>query len=136
MRVVLDTNVVMSGMFFGGPPGRILTAWRSGEITLSASPEIVEEYVATADVLMARYHTIELEPLVALIVNNAEITQCPPLLKQVCADPDDDKFLACALASNSECVISGDKALQRVSGYRGIAVMSPRQFVDMRLAGR
>ena len=136
MRVVLDTNVVMSGMLFGGPPGRILTAWRSGAITLCASPEIVDEYVATADVLVARYPTIELEPLVALIVGNAEIRQCPPLPTQVCTDPDDDKFLACALAANAECVISGDKALQRVSGYRGIAVMSPRQFVDLRLAGR
>lgn len=135
MRVVLDINVVMSGMFFGGPPGRILTAWRSGEVTLSASPEIVEEYVATADVLVARYPAIELELLVALIVRNADIGQCPPLPEQVCSDPDDDTFLACALASNAECVISGDKPLRRVSGYRGIAVTSPRQFVDARLAG-
>lgn len=78
---------------------------------------------------LERYPTIELEPLVALIASNAEIRQCPPLLEQVCADPDDDKFLACALASKAECVISGDKALQRVSGYRGIAVRSPRHFV-------
>ena len=133
MRVVLDTNVVMSGMFSGGPPGRILTAWSAGEITLSTSPEIVEEYIATADVLVARYPTIELEPLVALLVMHAEIRQCPPLPEQVCADPDDDKFLACALAANAECVVSGDKALQRASGYQGIAVVSPRQFVDTRL---
>ena len=136
MRVVLDTNVVMSGMFFGGPPGTILTAWKSGAITLSASPDVIEEYVATGEVLAARYPTVDLEPLVALIVRNAEIRQCPPLPEQVCADPDDDKFLACALATNAECVISGDKALQRVSGYRGITVLSPRQFVDTRLAGR
>ena len=40
MRVVLDTNVVMSGFLFGGPPGRILAVWRSGEIMLPTSPEI------------------------------------------------------------------------------------------------
>ena len=131
MRVVLDTNVVMSGILFGGPPGRILAVWRSGEIELATSPEIVEEYVATADVLAARYPLIELEPVVALIVKNAEVTQCPPLPEQVCTDPDDDKFLACALATQAECVVSGDKALRRVSGYRGVAVVSPRQFVDM-----
>ena len=136
MRVVLDTNVIMSGVLFGGPPGRVLAAWRSGEVVLSTSPEIVEEYAATADVLAARYPSIELEPVVALIVKNAEISQCPPLPEQVCTDPDDDKFLACALAARAECVVSGDKALRRVSGYRGIAVVAPRQFVDMRLAGR
>ena len=125
----------MSGMFFGGPPGRILTAWRSGAVTLCASPEIVEEYAATADVLVARYSTIELEPLIALMVGNAEIRQCPPLPEQGCADPDDGKFLACALAANAEYVIRGDRALRRVSGYRGMEVMSPRQFVDTRLAG-
>ena len=135
MRVVLDTNIVMSGMFFGGPPGRILNAWRLGEITLCASPEIVEEYLATVDVLVARYPSIELEPIIGLILKNAEIGQCPPLPQRVCTDPDDDKFLACALASNAEYVISGDKALRRVSGYEGIAVVSPRQFVDMSLAG-
>ena len=133
MRVVLDTNVVMSGVLFGGLPGRILTAWRSGEVILSASPEIVEEYAATADVLAARYPLIELQPVVALIVQNAEIRQSPPLGEQVCTDPDDDKFLACALAAQAECVVSGDKALQRVSGYQGVAVMDPRQFVDMSL---
>lgn len=135
MRVVLDTNAVMSGILFGGPPARILAAWRSGAIGLSISPEIIEEYVATADVLAVRYPSVELEPLVSLIVSNAEIRQCPPLPEQVCTDPDDDKFLACALAANVECVISGDKALRRVTGYRNIAVMSPRHFVDTKLAG-
>ncbi len=130
MRIVLDTNVVMSGIFFGGPPGRILAAWQRGEIELSASPEIVEEYVSTAGVLVTRYPSVELEPIIALIVGNVGVRQCRPLPEQVCDDPDDDKFLACALASNTEYVVSGDRALGRVSGYRGIAVLSPRQFVD------
>lgn len=51
------------------------------------------------------------------------------LTESVCDDPDDDKFLACALASKAKVVVSGDKALQRVSGYRGIQVLSPTTFV-------
>jgi putative PIN family toxin of toxin-antitoxin system len=133
MRIVLDTNVLMSGIFFGGAPGKILRAWQAGQIALAASPEIVEEYVATADVLSARYVSVHPEPILSLIVKNSELWKSPALTGQVCSDPDDDKFLACALASDAACIVSGDKALRRVSGYRGIVVVSPRQFVDEHL---
>jgi putative PIN family toxin of toxin-antitoxin system len=133
MRIVLDTNVLMSGIFSGGAAGNILPAWEAGQISLAASPEIIKEYVATAEVLSARYASIPLEPILTLIVKHAELWQSPPLAEQVCADPDDDKFLACALASDAECVVSGDKGLQRVSGYGNIRVVAPRQFVDTML---
>jgi predicted nucleic acid-binding protein len=53
-----------------------------------------------------------------------------PLPETVCEDPDDDKFLACALASASTVVISGDKHLLKVSGYRNLEVLNPRDFVN------
>lgn len=134
MRIVLDTNVLMSGIFFGGAPGRILRACQSGQVTLLASPEIVDEYVATADVLSVRYESLPLEAILALVVSRAELWQAPALSEQVCSDPDDDKFIACALAGGAECIVSGDKALRRVSGYRNIPVLSPRQFVDEHLS--
>ncbi len=52
------------------------------------------------------------------------------LEESVCEDPDDDKFFACTLASGSRVIISGDKHLLRVSGYEGIEVLKPREFVD------
>ena len=134
MRVVLDTNVLMSAVFFGGEPGKILNAWRAGEIVLVASAEIVEEYVATAEALSARYESMPLGPILALVVKHSELWQCPPLTEQVCTDPDDDKFLACALASGADFVVSGDKALRRVSGYHGVVVVSPGQFVNDHLS--
>jgi putative PIN family toxin of toxin-antitoxin system len=133
MRIVLDTNVLMSGIFFGGGPGKILGAWQAGQIELAASPEIVEEYVATAEVLSARYASLTLEPILALIVKNSKLWQSPALTEEVCSDRDDDKFLACALASDTKYIVSGDKALRRVSGYRDIIIVNPRQFVDEHL---
>ena len=130
MRVVLDTNVLMSGIFFGGAPGKILNAWRTGVIVLVASAEIIEEYVATAEALSARYESVPLGPILALIVQHSELWQCPPLTEQVCTDPDDDKFLACALASDTSLIVSGDKGLKRVSGYHDIVLLGPRQFAD------
>lgn len=136
MKIVLDTNVVMSGFFFGGAPGTILNAWRAGRIELAASPEIIEEYVATAEILSTRYDSLALEPVLALLVRNVEIRLCEPLTESVCSDPDDDKFLACALASGAAYVVSGDRALRRSSGYRGIVVVGPRQFVEAELKRR
>ena len=101
MRIVFDTNVLMSGIFFGGAPGKILRAWRARKITLAASPEIVEEYVATAEALSARYESVALQAILALVVTNAELWQSAALPEQICADPDDDKFIACALASDA-----------------------------------
>jgi predicted nucleic acid-binding protein len=87
MRIVLDTNVLMSGIFFGGAPGKILRAWQARQFALAASPEIVEEYVATADVLSARYLSVHLEPILSLIVKNSELRKSPALTGQVCSDP-------------------------------------------------
>jgi len=130
VKVVLDTNVLMSAIFFGGLPGRILSAWRDDQLTLVMSPEIVDEYFRVAEALSERYRSIAIEPILALVVQNGEVVPSPPLPQPVCDDPDDDKFLACGLAGGAEAIVSGDKKLRAASGYGDITVMTPRQFVD------
>jgi len=51
-------------------------------------------------------------------------------LNPVCKDPDDDKFIACAVAAGIKQIVSGDKQLLKVNGYKGIHVLTPRKFVD------
>ncbi len=128
MRVILDTNVLMSAIFFGGAPGRILGAWQNERLELVTSREILEEYLAVAQELSQRYSALELDAILLLIVSHSEVHESPALSKQVCSDPDDDKFLACAIASETKTIVSGDKALRRVSGYQGVEVIGPRQF--------
>lgn len=130
MRVVLDTNVLLSAILFGGTPGRILAAWRAGQLELVISPDIVEEYFEIGERLSKRYSDVDVQPILALIVQNAIIVPSNPLLEDVCDDPDDDKFLACALTASTEIVVSGDKHLRAVSGHEGISVLTPRQFAD------
>lgn len=55
------------------------------------------------------------------------------MTEPVCDDPDDDKFLACAIASGTKIIVSGDKHLLRVSGYQGIEVLKPKTFIDVYL---
>jgi len=66
---------------------------------------------------------------------NSEIVDAPEHLpEQVCSDPDDDKFLACAVAAGMTIIVSGDRKLRAVSGWNGIDVLTPRQFVERYLA--
>ncbi|MBP7427849.1 MAG: putative toxin-antitoxin system toxin component, PIN family [Candidatus Hydrogenedentes bacterium] len=130
MRVILDTNVFVSGVFFSGPPYEILDAWRGGRLTMVMSPEILAEYERVGLDLAADFPAIDLAPFLELLAMKAEFVSAPPLPAQVCSDPDDDKFLACALASHTKVITSGDKALLKASGYAGIEVLSPREFCD------
>jgi uncharacterized protein len=134
VKIVFDTIVFVSGVFFGGPPGTILEAWQNERVELTLSLEIFSEFERVGKELGDKYREVELSPFLALIAMNAEICDCPPLDEQVCEDADDDKFFACALATGAPSVVSGDKLLLKTSGYRGIEVIRPREFVDRFLA--
>ena len=134
MRIILDTNVFVSGIFFTGPPYQILEAWRDRKLKLVISGEILEEYQRVAKALAEQFPTINLKPILEFVMIHAEMVDAPPLPQLVCADPDDDKFVACALAGNTQIIVSGDKHLLHVTGYQGVQVLKPRKFVDEYLA--
>ena len=129
MLIVLDTNVLMSGIFFGGKPGKILDHWHAGDINLAVSEEIAEEYLATAEVLSQRYPGTGTDDILKLVVRQSFWVVPEPLEVPLCDDPDDDKFIACALAADAECVITGDKALLRCDGQLGVRIIKPAVFV-------
>lgn len=130
MRIVLDTHVFVSAVFFGGVPGRILEAWRDGRVQLVLSAAILDEYQRVGQALSARYAGVDLEPILALLAVEAEIVEAPALSASVSADPDDDKFFACASAAGAAAIVSGDKHLLEHDPWRGVRVLRPRQFVD------
>lgn len=130
MKVILDTNVFVSGVFFSGPPYRILEAWREGELELILSSDILDEYRRVATILAEQFPPVDLQGILEFVEKDAEFFDAPALPKQVCDDSDDDKFLACALASNTKIIVSGDKHLLNVSGYRNIEILKPKTFVD------
>jgi len=130
LKVVMETNVFVSGVFFSGPPYQVLKAWQSGEFELVVSQDILDEYWRVGQILAEEHRKIDLNPILTFIVEHAKVYKPVKLEEPVCEDPDDDKFFACALASGSRVIISGDKHLLRVSGYEGIEVLKPREFVD------
>ena len=135
MKVILDTNVFISAVFFGGVPGKILKAWHKGEVQLLLSPEIFEEYIEVLRRLESQYPLIEVEPVVELLLAGCQLISASPLKIPVSPDPDDDKFIACALASKTKVIVSGDNHLLAVNGYRGIEVVKPSEFAGKHLKG-
>lgn len=130
MKVILDTNVFVSGVFFAGPPFKILQAWRDGKIELVVSQEILEEYSRVGEVLAEDHPGIDLKPILQYLVQNVIIVQTIPLSESVCDDPDDDKLIACALASGIKIIVSGDKHLLKVNGYHDVETIKPKEFLE------
>lgn len=134
MRVILDTNVFVSGIFWKGPPRQILQSWRDGEITIVASTEILSEYERVTKTLAIQFPGADLSVFMRLLTLKAEMCVAKPLLAPVSKDPEDDKFLACGVAAKVCCIVSGDKDLLEVSGFAGIEVLKPRKFVELYLS--
>lgn len=133
MKIVLDTNVLVSGIFFAGPPAEILAACEAGRVNLVLTPEVVEEYRRVTGELLAHYPDADAETVLDRLILGSEIYVSVVLRNPVCTDPDDDKFFACALAGGAHLIVSGDKHLRNASGTFGISVLPPRTFVDNHL---
>ena len=131
MRVVVDTSVFLPGVFFGGPPRDVMEAWRAGRIEMVVSREIIQEYLRVGERLSARFPDAGLEEAMDTIAASAELVSAPPLPEPVCADSDDDKFLACAVAAGATHVVSADRALLATSPYRNVMVIRSRDLLDI-----
>ena len=130
IKVVLDTNLFVSS-FVGGNPRNIVNLWKAGEITLCLSRTIVDEYIEVLGRLGLKNER-ELGELLALFARgfHVQFTAKTPELHIVEEDPDDDKFIECAVALNAEVVISGDKALRAIQKYMAIPIVTPKEFLD------
>lgn len=128
MRVVVDTNVFVSS-FFGGNPKKVIDLWKSGEIMLCLSKEIVDEYVEVMERLrLPKKLTSEVLTLFASGFSLIFAGKTPPL-DIVSADPDDNKLFECAVALNARFIVSGDRAVVEVRDYMGIKIETPQQFL-------
>ena len=133
MKIVLDTNVFISGIFFYGPPSKILQAWRDSKIQIILSEEILEEYQRVAEELSSKFPAVDIDRIIELLTIHGEVIKTKDISVCVCEDPDDNKFIECAIASNSKLIVSGDKHLLNITGYQDISVLKPRSFVDNHL---
>jgi putative PIN family toxin of toxin-antitoxin system len=134
MNIVLDTNTVISGLFWKGAPRQVLDLARSGTFTLFTSPNLLAEL---ADVLGRKKFSARLEQantsVDELVFGYAALAKTvrPNKIEAVIkADPDDDKVLACAKTANAEIITSGDSHLLDLREYDGIKIMTVNQLLE------
>jgi len=117
IRIILDTNVFVSAIFWKGEPYHILEAWQEHKIKLVFSEEILEEYIRVGTILAKKYKELDLFSMIDLLTIYGELCFPVTLETAISRDPDDDKFLACALGARCNLIVSGDKDLLDISGY-------------------
>jgi len=130
MRVVIDTNVVISALLFGGDLEHILNLWKSRKIIPVATKEIIDEYLHVLAYPKFKLTSKEIEFLLYReIVPFFEIVQAKSDRKFVKSDPSDDKFIHCATAGKAEIIITGDQHLINLGHYGKIAIFKAKEFL-------
>jgi len=127
VRILLDTNVLISGILFRGVPRDLLERAIRGEFDLVTSPVLLDEL---EDVLVRRFEfppelsrgvRTELESLAEIVV--------PADVPAVSRDPDDDQVLAASVTGDAEIIVTGDRDLLILETHLGIPIMTPADFV-------
>lgn len=129
MRIVIDTNVLISGVFFGGFPRKILSAIVGQKITACATTEIINEYEEIVQEMISRkqgnINKTILSPLIKAMTIIEPITHI-----EICRDPDDNKFLECAKDSHALYIVSGDKDLLVIEQFGNIQIVTAKDFCE------
>ena len=130
MKIVLDTNVLVSGIFWDGVPHEILDLWAHDAIRLVATDEMLKEYVRVIQGFatdekseLTNHWTTFLIENIELIISNSEL--------KLCRDPSDDKFINCAISSRAKYIVSGDKDLLDLKTVNNIEIVNSRAFIKI-----
>jgi putative PIN family toxin of toxin-antitoxin system len=133
MRVVADTNIVVSGLLWHGNPRAILEAARDGVVDLYTSGVLLEELedVLKRDRFAARLRAagVDAHALVLGYGALAKLVEPAEIAPVVHADPDDDAVIACAISSRSEIIVSGDSHLLDLKRYEKIRIVTAAQLI-------
>ena len=131
MRIVLDTNVLVSGVFWAGQPLRVLELWADDRVQVVASESILLEYAAVLkEIGCGRGQLVLAEKWLSFFFQHAALIDVRSAI-DVCRDPDDNKYLSCAADGDADYIVSGDRDLLDLKAFVGIPIVTPRQFLAL-----
>ena len=130
MRVVLDTNVLISALVFGGVPQTLLQQAIVGRFQPVTSPTLLDELDEKLTTKF-RWQRLIVAATRLRLENICDVVSTTDHLSVIKEDPDDDRVLECAIAGRANYIISGDRHLLKLGLYEGIVVLSIRQFMDI-----
>jgi len=131
-RVVLDTNVLISALLFGGSLSLVVRLWQEGKIVPLVSKETFDEF---RRVLRYPKFSLSEEDIERIITEEIlpffEVVDITNQAKNVCRDREDDKFLSCAISGLAHSIVSGDEDLCNLRQYKGIRIVRASAFLKM-----
>jgi len=140
MKIVADVNVIVSATIAPlGASRAIIMAWREGRIELVTSDGIIAEVEEKLRFprIGGKYHLADedIRTALATLRTQAQVVAVPlQSIRSVTGDPEDDYVLGTATEGKVDYLVTGDKGLLELGQHRGVAILSPRQFVDRILA--
>jgi uncharacterized protein len=129
MRVVLDTNIFVSGLL-GGALHVIVDEWKAGKITLVISEPIAREYLNVINRPKFKFPAQEIAATTDYLLKTSEFITPAETIRAVKSDPSDNKFLEAAVAGNAAYIVSGDGHLLELKTFRGIEILTAREFIE------
>jgi len=130
VRVVFDTNVVVSACFWRGAPFECLSLWGQGHVIAAISPPLMSEYEDTFEELLLDYGNRSQVNWVELMRDSAEMVFPAERATGATPDPFDEMVLECALSAEADAIVSGDKKhLLVLKEFRGIPILDPGTFL-------
>jgi putative PIN family toxin of toxin-antitoxin system len=130
IRVVLDTNVLVSALLFGGEPDRIVAGWKCASIVPVLSKATFDEFRRVLSYPRFALNEPEINALIEdEMLPYVEVVETGEEIKGICRDPSDDIFLTCAAAARVAAIVSGDKDLLALSCFNGIPILTVHSFL-------
>jgi putative PIN family toxin of toxin-antitoxin system len=132
IRVVLDTNVLISALLFKGELTRMVGLWQSGKMIPIISKETFDELRTVLEYPKFSLSRAEIKSLIEQeVLPFFEVVNVSNYVKGACRDPGDDKFISCAISANADCIVTGDKDLSDLKKYQSISILPASDFIKI-----
>jgi putative PIN family toxin of toxin-antitoxin system len=133
IKAVFDTNVIIAAFFWDGNPRKAYELARQHKIKLYYSTPILKELIRVLAYKKFGLTNKEMHPLINDFTRTARFVEIKSSINHITQDPTDNIFLECALDSKSDFIISGDSHLFDLKEYRGIRIITPKEFIGRKL---
>ena len=132
VKVVLDTNILVSALLFKGELARLVELWKGGRIIPLFSKETFDEFRTVLTCPKLKLSQTEIETIIeAKVLPFFEVIEATDVVSGICKDPDDDKFIACAVSGGAGVLVTGDQQLCDVRVHKTVKVINAADFLRM-----
>jgi uncharacterized protein len=134
LRVILDTNVLVSALLFRGELSVLVPLWKDGAFTPFFTKETFAEFRSVLAYPKFKLTKDEIDGVIQEeVLPYFEVVAGTQQVCEICKDPHDDKFLSCAMSAHADLIVTGDQAFYELKKFKSVKIVSPAVFLKMLL---